>query len=110
MQAAIFVFLATWLQLVVSDGSQRDDVLRNSSFPTDNLQGSLFGTEPELFQVAWDSPPAPATDSVWGNYVCKGKKMKAQMSYSDFDVAQALPVPRNTVQSPWTWGKFCRYT
>jgi hypothetical protein len=51
-------------------------------------------------------PPAPASDSVWEAAKCKGRKFMAQMSYSDFDVGQILPVPQTTAQSPWYYGGF----
>ncbi|KAH3918091.1 hypothetical protein HBH56_031810 [Parastagonospora nodorum] len=50
----------------------------------------------------WNGPPpAPAADDVWEKMKCKGRKFMAQMSYSDFDAGQMLPVPQNTAQSPW---------
>jgi hypothetical protein len=51
-------------------------------------------------------PPGPAYDDVWNAAKCKGRKFMAQMSYSDFDAGQALPVPANTVQSPWRYSMY----
>tara|TARA_R110002003_G_scaffold56_4_gene5091 strand:- start:17813 stop:18145 length:333 start_codon:yes stop_codon:yes gene_type:complete len=53
-------------------------------------------------QRRWPGPPPPpAANAVWEAAKCKGRKFGAQMSYSDFDVGQMLPVPQNTAQSPW---------
>jgi hypothetical protein len=49
------------------------------------------------------TPPAPASAADFARYACKGKKMLAQMSYSDQDVGAMLPVPQNTAKSPWTY-------
>ncbi|KAL6708397.1 hypothetical protein ACN47E_002660 [Coniothyrium glycines] len=55
---------------------------------------------------------APASDDLWARCLCKGNKFLTQMSYSDYDVGQSLPVPATTAQSPWesadleTWGYY----
>jgi hypothetical protein len=51
-------------------------------------------------------PPFPAYDEAWNEAKCKGRKFMAQMSYSDYDAGQALPVPANTVQSPWRFSTY----
>lgn len=56
--------------------------------------------EPDEFHEGWHDVE-PADDATWNRYVCKGRKMLAQMSYSDFDVGQMLPGPANTAESPW---------
>jgi hypothetical protein len=64
------------------------------------------GSEGPNHQRRWAGPvPAPASDDLWEKSKCKGRKFMAQMSYSDFDVGQVLPVPQNTVQSPWYFGE-----
>jgi hypothetical protein len=64
------------------------------------------GNDGPKHQRRWAGPiPAPASDELWEKSKCKGRKFMAQMSYSDFDVGQVLPVPQNTAQSPWYFGK-----
>jgi hypothetical protein len=77
--------------------------LNISTLFVDHHEPSNEGTE---HQRRWTCPiPAPASDDLWEKAKCKGRKFMAQMSYSDFDVGQALPVPQNTAQSPWCFGK-----
>jgi hypothetical protein len=49
----------------------------------------------------WAGPsPNPATQEVWKNFKCKGRKFVAQVSYSDYDIGQILPTAANTAASP----------
>ena len=50
----------------------------------------------------------PASDELWASCMCKGAKGLTQMSYSDYDVGQSLPVPQPSAQSPWGFGKKSR--
>jgi hypothetical protein len=49
---------------------------------------------PPGFQSVWDGePPKPATGKVWKRLVCKGEKLLAQMSWSDYDVVKHVHLP-----------------
>jgi hypothetical protein len=55
----------------------------------------------------WSGPiPAPADDATWEAAKCKGRKFMAQMSYSDYDVGQMLPIPQLTAQSPFSFSTY----
>jgi len=116
MISPIIVVLVAWIALVVGDTSHvRHEKLidkiakfSESSFqePLQTLNSSfrhIYG--PQIGGTAAELPE-PATDAEWNTAVCKGRKMLAQMSYSDYDVAQLLPTPKDTVQSPWRHGTF----
>jgi hypothetical protein len=67
-------------------------------------------SKPRSHQRRWGGfPPGPAGDALWNTAKCKGRKFMAQMSYSDYDAGQALPVPASTVQSPWRFSKCSEY-
>lgn len=114
MKLFILPFLATLLVVTLGDaiGSVPRNPLPNASNWTRfNLSGHpltipehvTHHPEPDL---AWyKEKPEPADDVVWKRYMCKGSKLVAQISWSDFDVAQALPIPQKTVQSPYMLGE-----
>jgi hypothetical protein len=54
-------------------------------------------------------PPIPADDALWTAAKCKGRKFMAQMSWSDFDAGQTLPIPSTTVASPWRYTDLARW-
>jgi hypothetical protein len=67
-------------------------------------QGKPVSNETHSHESRWAGPPpAPATGDLGNTAKCKGRKFMAQMSWSDFDAGQALPVPANTVESPWRY-------
>jgi hypothetical protein len=67
-------------------------------------QAEPVSNETHSHERRWAGPPpAPAGDDIWNTAKCKGRKFMAQMSWSDFDAGQALPVPANTVESPWRY-------
>jgi hypothetical protein len=76
-----------------------------------NISTLLNAPENKILKVhlnrRWGSfPPWSAYDEAWNDAKCKGRKFMAQMSYSDYDAGQALPVPANTVQSPWRFSTY----
>jgi hypothetical protein len=116
MYPPMVVLLLAWVTLVVGDAShvQREDQFNgNTSLSDSNIRQRLSKlnlsihdiTGPKFAGAAAVAAVEPADDEVWAKAVCKGKKMVAQMSYSDFDVGQLLPVPQTTAQSPWSKGK-----
>jgi len=115
----VVVLLLAWITPVVGDASHvpREDLFNGNTDLSDShtqqrlsrlnlsiheLPGSQFAGTADVDE--------PAEDEVWEKAICKGKKMVAQMSYSDFDVGQLLPVPQTTAQSPWSKGKLSSST
>jgi hypothetical protein len=83
-----------------------------ANFPNLNLS-SLFHEQDESnsnyssHERRWAGPiPAPADDATWEAAKCKGRKFMAQMSYSDYDVGQMLPIPQISVQSPFSFSTY----
>jgi hypothetical protein len=83
-----------------------------ANFPNLNL-ASLFHEQDEpnsnssSHERRWAGPiPAPADDATWEAAKCKGRKFMAQMSYSDYDVGQMLPIPQISVQSPFSFSTY----
>jgi hypothetical protein len=108
------VFLLGLLPLVLSDISrQHFDATIPNFFELSRLNiSALFADYNEPQSKAsnrerrWTgAPPVPASNDLWEKAKCKGRKFMAQMSYSDYDVGQMLPVPQNTAQSTWYFGK-----
>jgi hypothetical protein len=69
-------------------------------------QAKPVSNETHSHERRWaGQPPTPAGDD-WNTAKCKGRKFMAQMSWSDFDAGQALPVPANTVESRWRYSPY----
>ncbi|KAH3980431.1 hypothetical protein HBH64_030150 [Parastagonospora nodorum] len=111
MVSPIVIILVACITLVVGDaGHARHEKLleKIANFPDSSFREQLqtlhssvhHFSGPQIGGTATELPE-PATDAMWNTAVCKGRKMIAQMSYSDYDVAQLLPNPKDTVQSPW---------
>jgi hypothetical protein len=107
-----FALLALALALAYVFNARLDTNLRDLSYsPSNNFSALISEYKPSrsdstTHERRWAGPPpAPASDAVWESAKCKGRKFMAQMSYSDYDVGQLLPVPQTTAQSPWYYGK-----
>jgi len=109
----VLVILLGLLPLIRGDVSERhidaagpnSSEISNLTFPAHVARHRYEDSVVPRQERRWNGPPpAPATDDVWEKMKCKGRKFMAQMSYSDFDVGQMLPVPQNTAQSPWYLG------
>jgi hypothetical protein len=114
MQFLFAVFLLGLLSLVTSDVSEQHfDPIVTDFFELSNQNISAFfadynepQSKPSNYERRWaGAPPAPASNDLWEKAKCKGRKFIVQMSYSDYDVGQMLPVPQNTAQSPWYFGE-----
>jgi hypothetical protein len=121
MKAPVFTFFVLFLGLVksaIGDATPllSNDLRRNCTLLRScNRTGLSSGSGDTGFSVPQPQlagtpgfpglVPEPASDEDWSRYLCKGRKMMAQMSYSDHDVAQLLPTPKTTVQSPWALGE-----
>lgn len=114
MKLCIFISLVTLFDAILSNTIDSVPVNRlgNASITARLNLASLpplaspghFAHHPQPDLAWYKEKPAPADDVVWKRYVCKGSNLVAQMLWSDFDVAQALPVPQDTVQSPYMLG------
>jgi len=108
MQVSILFTLVAWITAVVSENSHALLTTKNSSDTKLGKSSSGHGLlDPN--GAWWRGPPPVADDATWSKAVCKGTKMMAQMSYSDYDVGQLLPDPKDSVQSPWSIGKLVNY-
>ncbi|KAH5071318.1 hypothetical protein HBH96_010910 [Parastagonospora nodorum] len=109
MHVSILLTLVAWITVVVSDTSHvRQEVAVHALLTTKNSTDSTLGKSSTSHglpkpNAAWFKQPPPVADeATWSRAVCKGTKMMAQMSYSDYDVGQLLAEPKDSVQSPWS--------
>lgn len=110
MRLNTLLLFATWLALAIGELASHlhyDSVQNLTSLELVNETRSLTsGAEPSTpfdgpQTAGWTEKEQAADDELWKRYVCKGKALMAQMSWSDYDVGQAARPPRDTAQSPW---------
>jgi len=109
MRLPLLILFLSLLSLTLGDAStpRREEPLPNPPPSSTNITKLPYFSDPSLLtllspETGWyGAPPAPAADDVWKRYICKGRKMIAQMSYSDYDVGRMLPNPQTTAQSPY---------
>jgi hypothetical protein len=112
MQLHQVLILFGLFALVLGDASKLqintspEDITNFSNSYFSNLIADHSGPllRPHGYERRWfGPPPEPVDDAMWEAAKCKGRKFMAQMSYSDFDVGQMLPIPQTTAQSPWSF-------
>jgi hypothetical protein len=113
IKMVLVIVLFALLAFTAADATEQrpNRLLQESDFNPDfNITSLLTGWSQKngdspMPERRWygGTPPAPASAADFARYACKGKKMLAQMSYSDQDVGAMLPVPQNTAKSPWTY-------
>jgi hypothetical protein len=113
MHVSILLMLVAWITVVVGDaGHVQQEAAVHALLITNKSTDTALRKSSASYgllkpNAAWFKQPPPfADEATWSRAVCKGTKMMAQMSYSDYDVGQLLAEPKDSVQSPWSLGNW----